>query len=186
MTKEVSEKDTEEEAGSLLEYSNQLKSRIGNLRDLVYTNLDKSLKKQKAMYDKGKKWCNYQVCDWVLVLLPTSPPELKSEWKKNPGVRMSHNEGERGLTSIDGMCGASEQAIFCLQPFSKGQVGPGAASGSHYPLLYFRERGNDEESLDWASEWQSKECNPFKDWMEIEGGCDASEDVEDAEKSGRD
>ncbi|KAJ1217507.1 hypothetical protein NDU88_005101 [Pleurodeles waltl] len=106
--------------------------------------------------------------------------------KKNPGVRMSHNEGERGLTSIDGMCGASEQAIFCLQPFSKGQVGPGAASGSHYPLLYFRERGNDEESLDWASEWQSKECNPFKDWMEIEGGCDASEDVEDAEKSGRD
>lgn len=55
MTKDAWEKENEEESKGLLEYTLMLKSKLGKLRDLAYSNLERSQEKQKACYDRGKK-----------------------------------------------------------------------------------------------------------------------------------
>lgn len=65
----------------MLEYVQQLKNKLGKLRDLAYSNLERSQSRQKAVYDKGKRWHRLQVDDWVLIILPSSTQKVKAEWK---------------------------------------------------------------------------------------------------------
>lgn len=65
----------------MLEFMQQLKSRIRKLRDLAYTHLEEKQRKQKTLYDKGKRWRTLTTNDWALVLLPSMTTKFLSEWR---------------------------------------------------------------------------------------------------------
>lgn len=80
MTCEAWERESPEETRGMLDNVQNLKSKIGKLCDLAYSNLERNQERQKTTYDKGKKWRRLAVDDWVLVLLPSSMKKFKAEW----------------------------------------------------------------------------------------------------------
>ncbi|XP_078501186.1 mitogen-activated protein kinase kinase kinase 3 isoform X1 [Lissotriton helveticus] len=81
ITREAWEREEAQEQRSLLDYTQQLRSRLGKLRDLAYSNLQSAQSRQKRYYDKGKRRRELNIGDWALVLLPSSTQKFRSEWK---------------------------------------------------------------------------------------------------------
>lgn len=80
ITKEAWENEEPDDSKTMLEYTQELKSKIGRIRDLAYSSLEQSQERQKHYYDRGTKWRTLNQGDLVLVLLPSSTHKFQRTW----------------------------------------------------------------------------------------------------------
>lgn len=80
ITKEAWEHEEPNDTRAMLDYTQELRSKLGKIRELAYSSLERSQTRQKQHYDKGKRWRSVDVGDLVLVLLPSSSHKFQRTW----------------------------------------------------------------------------------------------------------